>query len=89
MANLLTLDAVFTTDQLDTQAASLQQALGLPPQPIPRSNVTQGAEISVDPSVKAQIDAPTIVDPALYDYAPGTTRLAYPPAPTNIRSKTL
>jgi hypothetical protein len=74
MANLLTLDAVFTTDQLDTQAAALQHALGLPPTPIARRNVTDSPTPPIDPRAKAQIKALTMVDQTLYDFATGRDR---------------
>jgi hypothetical protein len=77
MANLLTLDAVFTTDQLDTQATALHHALGVPPQPIPRRNVTASPAFSIDPAAKAQIKALTMVDQALYDFATDTSTLRH------------
>ena len=75
MANLLTLDAVFTTDQLDSQTTTLRHALGLPPQPIPRRNVSASPAFTIDPAAKAQIKALTSVDQALYDFASDTPAL--------------
>ncbi|OZB39094.1 MAG: hypothetical protein B7X48_10410 [Acidiphilium sp. 34-60-192] len=68
-ANLRTLDAIFTTERLETEAATLQQALGLPPALVPRRNVTQGPAIPIDPRTRARIAGLTRVDQALYDAA--------------------